>query len=308
MMKKVIITGVGGFIGGALAQKLLQNGVKVYGVDVAKEQFALLHQYSNFIPIISDFSKYESLHELIHDEDIDTFYHFALKGSFGPSLKDYSLQLLNAKASCDAMMAAIKIGCKKFVLSGTANEYEVVNYLNTASFTPRYTCIYSTGKLAAEMICKTIAANSTIEYNCGMISMAYGEGNRSTVSLPNIIMHQIMEGIQPKLIEGNQFYDMIYISDIVDAFLAIAEKGKNMVSYYVGHRQLRYFKDVFCEVGNILDATITLNFGAYKDSPSGMDYSLIDLDLLYQDTGFECRADFRESILKTAEWVKSLSW
>ena len=35
-----------------------------------------------------------------------------------------------------------------------------------------------------------------------------------------------------------------------------------------------------------------------------MDYSLIDLESLRQDTGFECKADFRESIMKTVEWLK----
>ena len=33
-MKNVIITGVTGFIGGALAKKLLDSGLTVFGVDI----------------------------------------------------------------------------------------------------------------------------------------------------------------------------------------------------------------------------------------------------------------------------------
>lgn len=41
-----------------------------------------------------------------------------------------------------------------------------------------------------------------------------------------------------------------------------------------------------------------------QDSPSGVDYRNIDIEALYNDTGFECKADFKDSILKTAAWLK----
>ena len=38
-MKKVLITGVTGFLGSALARKLLSEGVKVIGVDINTPKF-----------------------------------------------------------------------------------------------------------------------------------------------------------------------------------------------------------------------------------------------------------------------------
>lgn len=307
-MKKVIITGAGGFIGGALTEKLLEQDISVIGIDISEKSMSQFSKYEKFTPIIADFSKYEQLHEIIMDRDIDIFYHFALKGGFGTSLKDYSLQLYNADGACKAIDAAIKCSCKKFVLSGTANQYELINYIDKDYFEPRYTCIYSAGKLAAEFMCKTLAFNKQINYNAGLIAMAYGEGNKSTVSLPNIIINQILNKQEPKLIQGNNIYDMIYIDDIVSAFIAIGEYGQNMKSYYVGHRKPKIFRKIMTELRDVLNPDINLHFGAYKDVTSGMDYSKIDLDALYNDTGFECKSDFRESILKTAEWVKTLEF
>ena len=37
-MKKVIVTGATGFIGGAFTRKLLKQGVKVYGIDVSADK------------------------------------------------------------------------------------------------------------------------------------------------------------------------------------------------------------------------------------------------------------------------------
>ena len=46
-------------------------------------------------------------------------------------------------------------------------------------------------------------------------------------------------------------------------------------------------------------------FGAYPDAKSGVDYKYIDKDALWRDTGFECEIDFKESIMKTANWLKA---
>lgn len=305
-MKKVIITGAAGFIGGALTRRLLSKDVMVYGVDISADCFVGLKHYDNFVPIVADFSVYNRLDEIINERDFDCFFHFAWQGVFGDAFKDYTLQLNNAKYACDAIMAAKKLTCAKFVMAGTYNEFEIKNFINKEGFEPRYTCIYSSSKMVSELICKTLAYNNNIKYSAGLICMAYGEGNKSRM-LANIVIDQLVRGVCPRLIEGNNYYDMIYIDDIVDAFISIAEQGKNLKSYYVGHRKLNTFQALISDIRNIINPDVELHFGKYKDT-ADMDYSLIDLDALYNDTGFECKADFKESILKTAEWVKSLNW
>ena len=140
-MKKVIITGATGFIGGALAKKLMSQGVTVYGVDINKDKLENMKQYGDFVPIIADFSRYHELDVLIGGEGYDAFFHFAWQGVFGNAFKDYELQLNNAKYACDAIMIAKKLNCKKFIMAGTYNEYEIKNFINSYDFTPRYTCI-----------------------------------------------------------------------------------------------------------------------------------------------------------------------
>lgn len=302
MIKKAIVTGAAGFIGGALTHRLLSTGVKVYGVDINEEKLSKWREFKSFVPVVAGFSQYDKLHEYISDDGIDVFYHFAWQGVLGDTFKDYSLQLNNAKYCCDALKQAGQIGCKKFVLAGTYNEFEIRNFLASDYFEPRYTCIYATAKTAAELMCKTLAYNLGIEYSAGLICMTYGENNKSEM-LTNVVIRQLIQGISPRLIRGDNLYDMIYIDDIADAFVAIAEKGKNLKSYYVGHRKLKTFQELLSEIRDILAPNIELQFGAYHDT-ANMDYSLIDLDALYRDTGFECHADFRESILKTAEWLK----
>ena len=155
----------------------------------------------------------------------------------------------------------------------------------------------------AELIGKTLSYNEKMEYITALVAMPYGEGNFAN-TLPNIVMKQLMEGMTPKLIEGNNLYDLIYISDVAEALYFIGEKGRNFKRYYIGHRKLETFKEIMCKIRDIISPNTELKFGVYPDAPA-LNYNMIDLDVLYVDTGFEVKADFEESILKTAEWLKN---
>lgn len=300
-MKNVVVTGATGFIGGALTKHLLQNGVKVWGVDIDSAKLEEMKQFGDFVPITADFSLYGELDKLIGQVRPDVFYHFAWQGVFGDAFKDYELQLNNARFACDALMCAARLGCGKFVLAGTYNQYEIATRLLNECTSPRYTCVYSTAKTAADMICKTLAHNVKISYCAGLICMAYGEGNRSRM-LANVVIDQLSRGVRPKLIQANGLYDMIYISDIVGAFVALGQKGKDQKSYYVGHRKARTFGEIISEIRDTLCPQQELLFGEYQETAC-LDYALIDREALFEDTGFVCRADFKESILRTAEWI-----
>lgn len=300
-MDTVIISGVGGFFGSHLCDRLLSKGVKVYGIDVC-EAAHRRYNNSNYVPIVASFEDYKLLHEKI-TEEVDVFFHYAWAGGLlQDSFWNYELQLQNARFACDAFMEASKIGCKKFINSGTNNQIEIKQFLASKDFSPRGTCIYSAAKTALDLMCKTLATRTNTEYIGTMIPMPYGIGNKS-MQLANVVMINLLKGESPKLIEGNNLYDMVYIEDIVDAFIAIAEKGVSGRTYYIGHRVLKTFREWMLEIRDIINPNVELKFGEYKD-PLNLDYSYVDLDMLFNDTGFECSKDFRGQIIETCDWIK----
>lgn len=300
-MKTVVITGVGGFFGSHLCRRLLAQGLTVYGVDVvekAHEQFAC----PNYHPITASFEEYDRLHEKVN-EPIDVFFHFAWAGGLlQDAFWNYELQLNNAKHACDAYMQAVKMGAKRFVNAGTNNQIEIRQFLRTADYTPRGTTIYATAKIAAELMIRTLSEKHDTEYLGTMIPMPFGDGNRS-MQLFNVLVLSLLKGQSPPLIEGNNLYDMVYVEDIIGALIAIAEKGVAGRSYYIGHRKLQTFRQWAEAIRDVVNPDVQLRFGEYKD-PLNMDYSVIDTDLLFKDTGYECNSDFRETLLQTTEWMK----
>ena len=300
-MKTVVITGVGGFFGSHLCRRLLAQGVTVYGVDVvekAHEQF----KCPNYLSITASFEEYSKLHGQVN-EPIDVFFHFAWEGGLlQEAFWNYELQLSNAKHACDAYMQAVKMGAKRFVNAGTNNQIEIRQFLRATDYTPRGTTIYATAKIAAELMIRTLSEKYETEYLGTMIPMPYGDGNRS-MQLFNVLTLSLLKGQSPDLIEGNNLYDMVYVEDIIGALIAIAEKGVAGRSYYIGHRKLQTFRQWAEAIRDIVNPKVDLRFGEYKD-PLNMDYSVIDMDLLYKDTGYECNSDFRKTILNTIYWIK----
>ena len=299
-MKIALVTGADGFLGHCLCKHLIQRGYFVYGIGISENKIKDIDSV-NFLFINAYFEDYKSLKNRI-TKKIDYFFHFAWNGVFGNAFKDYALQLSNAKYACDAVLIAKDLGCKKFILASTINTLETLDYFGKFDIEPRYTNIYAMSKLSAEMIGKTIAYQNEIEFNCGLISMVYGPSNYSLM-VPNVVMLNLLQNKASNLIDYDTSYDLIYVEDVADAFISIAEKGINLKTYYVGHPSLQKFGDIFSNIKSIINDNGILNFGVFPNKTL-INYNLIDLNSLYKDTGFLPSYDFRKSIRETAKWLQ----
>lgn len=298
-----IVTGASGFVGAAVCRLLLSRNVKTIGVvrDAGKIPDDLVSD-PGFESCVLDMSEYGSESTKMEKwVEADVLFHFAWAAPWGEGFSDYSVQYENVRLSCDLMKRAAALGIKRFVFSGTYNQFEALELEVRHGAKPRMTTVYSTAKLAADLTLCTLAASFGIEYCSGLIAMAYGPGDRSS-KLTNIVLHQLLAGEAPKLVGEDVPYDCVYIDDIARAFVAIAECGVPGTSYYVGHDSaetmgwwMRSFRDA-------LAPDRSLQFGVFPYG-GGVDFSQVDMGLLHRDTGFECVADVEQSVRTTAEWI-----
>lgn len=300
-MKIAVITGASGFIGKAFTQYLLAQGYNVIAVVRDASKMADV-KHEKLLVVEAEFSSYNSLAQLTGQADI--FYHFAWDGAYGVKTADYEIQLNNIQASCCALLQAAAMGCKKFVLAGTVAELEVREHLDNNVSLPRGTCIYAAAKLCAEFMCKVLAGQNNIQFNCGLFANIIGPGDFSRRST-NTILGCFLQGKAPKLVKGDGLNDWLYIKDAVRLIEAMGESGQNMKTYYIGHRKLWPLKQIISKARDVVSPEIKLSFGEIPDSFL-TNYDYVSTTDLYEDTGCKADYDFDLAINETAEWVRKL--
>lgn len=298
-MKKVIITGIGGFIGAALGRKMLELGYTICGIDILENPAVTsLKQHRNFNFICSEYEKYESI-DVAHD--FDFFIHAAWAGVHGSDYNSTVSQIGNIKGSISAINLCKRVSCPNFMFIDSSHEYQKnINLKKEIGFCS----IYGSAKKAARSMLESISHNLEINLYCVAFTNVYGPGDYSYRST-NVIIESLFNKGQADLIEGNNLHDWTYIDDAVNGMIAVCKNGNPNTMYYIGSRSLLSFKEIIFKVRSVVNPSSLLNFGKYNDT-SFIDYSFFNLNKLYEDTGFECCFSVEEGTNKTLNWLKKI--
>jgi nucleoside-diphosphate-sugar epimerase len=201
---KVVITGVSGFIGTNLKERLLKNEYEVVIVprdflyQPAKLEYFLLKEQPNFI------------------------YHLAAYGN-QPSQKDpYQIARTNLTATTNLLLASRDIDYEGFINFGSSSEYgESDNpmgeehLLNSNSF-------YGVTKAGATIFARACAK----QWDKPIVTIrpfsVYGGGEAINRFIP-IVIKSLMYDEEFKL-EPEATHDWIYMSDFLDGVLTVSEK------------------------------------------------------------------------------------
>lgn len=302
-MKKVIVTGANGFVGTALCKALAKSNVEIIAIVRDKSENIDEIKNINKIRIIyCDLSKFRELDQLIADSDIDVLYHLAWVGSAGPMRGDYSVQINNIRYSCDTIEACARMKIAKFVFASSIMEYEISAQMETDN-TPGINTLYSSAKISADYMTRTLAGKLGIEYIRAVISNIYGPGELSP-RLINTSIRKLLAGDHCSFSAGDQMYDFIYIDDAAETFVEIGKKGVNNKTYYIGSLEPRPLKEFLILLKNQVDPQIQIGLGDLEFNGVSLSYTEFDIFAVKKDTGFQPRVSFEEGVKRTINWIK----
>lgn len=299
-MKKVIVSGANGFVGGALVKELVANNIEVIALDMEGHNNNLpKSDLVKFYPF--DLTNAFEIKERINEKDIDTFYHFAWAGSAGTARADATLQLNNAKWTVDCLKLAKELGCERFVNAGSIMELETIAATFKAENKPGLGYIYGSGKLVAHTMCKSVAADIGIELVWAMITNAYGVGERSP-RMVNTTIQKCIKGESPQFTAGTQNYDFVYIDDVARAFRLIGQNGKPFCEYMIGSSNAKPLKEFLLEMKEAIAPDLDFIFGDIPFTGVNQPLEEFDCSRTEADTGFRAEVSFGEGCKKTRDW------
>jgi nucleoside-diphosphate-sugar epimerase len=287
-MKKAIITGSTGLVGQSLAKYLVNNQVDVLCLgrqDLSDEDVKkIFGKGLNYHQI--DMKNISHLADMINDLNWKTdkncvFYHLAWSGA--QSLTDGSIedQLQNVTFSSNAIKSAKKIGCLKFINSGTIEETYAEWYLNKGSKFNSTQGNYAIAKLASRDMCFMTAYLEKIDYIHTRLSVPLSSdlsiGGYVPQTLKKIISNQDYDS--PK---NEQLFDIISTEDVALAYYLLGLRGLNKSNYYVGHGNPTKLSDYFSQYEKYIKG-LSIDKLDYSHIFS---YDFFKNNLLCYDTGF----------------------
>ena len=284
-MKKCIVTGAAGFTGCNLVERLLAAGYFVY--CVVRENSAhnkRLENLANVQLVYADLAEYKNLYQQIQ-EPCEVFFHLAWQGG----RYDFAAQYQNVEDTLGVLEAAKKIGCKRFVCTGSQAEYGPQKGLITEETCPHPIDAYGSAKLAACILTRQRAMDLGIEWIWGRIFSLYGKYEAETRMLPALVKSLRENKDFQMATDGRQNWDYLYVSDGAEALIALLEKGKTGEIYNIAHGNYRMMREFVGLVEKFVGNTACVvydetNISLYSLQPSS--------EKLKRDTGWLPQVEF----------------
>lgn len=232
-MSKCLITGVAGFIGSHLAEKLIADGIMVVGIDSFTSYYDPALKKQNLAKLLNEpnFTFWEvdllevNLSLLL--KDIDFCFHLAgepgVRLSWGHSFQDYlDRNVLTTQVLLEALKES---GIQKFVYASSSSVYGTCALPMSEAVLPRPISPYGVTKLAAEQICQAYRENYQIPYVALRYFTVYGPRQRPDMAFSKIIYCLMEEAEFAIYGDGQQTRDFTYVDDIVEATIAAAKSN-----------------------------------------------------------------------------------
>lgn len=228
---RFLVTGVAGFIGSQVAERLLELGHQVRGIDCFTDYYPRRLKELNLAPC-RDFAGFSFLEQDIMEAspagllgDVEVAIHLAaqagVRRSWGTNFQIYTHN--NLLSTQKLLETAKELGLKRLVYASSSSVYGDTRDLpmrETSACWP--VSPYGVSKLAAEHLCTLYSKNFGLDTVSLRYFTVYGPRQRPDMAFHRFIRAQL-EGSGIRLYgDGGQSRDFTYVSDIVEATIAAA--------------------------------------------------------------------------------------
>lgn len=312
-MKKVLLTGAAGFIGSKTAQKLLDQGVEVVGIDNLNDYYEvslkklrlseLTHPKFTFKQI--DIEDKAALKELFKVHQFDVVFNLAARAGVRYSMENPDIYMsTNAQGTLNLLECMRLHGTKKFVLASTSSLYagQPMPFKEDLSVNTPISP-YAATKKAAEVMAFTYHNLYKIDVSVVRYFTVYGPAGRPDMS-PYIFADSLLKGNElPVFGDGSQSRDFTYVDDIADGtILAAKPLGYEIINLGGGNNPYSLHQMIaLMEKFSGKKAKLKLSAKVAAD----MDVTWADISKAKSLLGWEPKIGFEEGIERLMQWHKT---
>jgi UDP-glucose 4-epimerase len=307
---KALVTGVAGFIGSTLAERLLADGAEVVGIDCFSDYYPRPIKERNLSGPASH-SNFRFVESRIQDADLGPLlrdrshvFHLAaqagVRKSWGRDFEIYTSN--NIQATQTLLEACAGLSLERIVYASSSSVYgDRVPMPMREDALPQPVSPYGVSKLAAEQLCYLYHANYGVPTVALRYFTVYGPRQR-----PDMGFHKFLRAAlsnEPISIygDGEQTRDFTFVADAVSATVAAALRGVPGRVYNIGGGSRVSINQVLEMIGRVSGRRPSIVVDPAQKGD--MRHTYADTALARSDLGFAPTVTLEEGLAAEYRWL-----
>ena len=304
--KKILITGVAGFLGSHLAEKLAKLGHEIIGID------NMLGGYEDNIPKNIKFYNIDccdlkEVKKII--KGVQIVYHCAATAHEGLSVfSPYEITKNNYLASISIFTAAVDEKVQRIIFCSSMARYGDQKTPFTEDMKPKPVDPYAISKVAAEDCLINLCNLNGIEWVIAVPHNIIGPRQKYDDPFRNVIsimLNRMLQGKAPVIYgDGEQQRCFSYIDDCLDCLIPMLDqKNLNKQIINIGPDEEFVTINKVAEICTNLTG-VNLKPIYKKDRPREVRHALCSSDKARKFLNYKTKTSLNEGINKTFEYIK----
>ena len=310
---RALITGVAGFIGSTLAERLLGEGAEVVGIDCFTDYYPRDVKERNLLAARAS-RNFRFIESRIQDVDLSALladrthvFHLAaqagVRKSWGKDFEIYTVN--NIEATQVLLEACTRATIERVVYASSSSVYgdhTPMPFREDAMLQP--VSPYGVSKLAAEQLCYLYYANFGVPAVSLRYFTVYGPRQR-----PDMGFHKFLRAAiagEPITVygDGEQTRDFTYVADIVTATAAAARQGVPGRVYNIGGGSRVSVNQVLEMIARVSGRRplVTVDPAQKGD----MRHTYADTSLARADLGFAPTVGLEQGLAAEYQWLTEI--
>jgi nucleoside-diphosphate-sugar epimerase len=303
-MSTILITGVAGFIGSNLAERLIrEQSYRVIGID------NLSYGLKDQVPSGVEFHEMDIRSKFIYPvfQGVDFVFHLAAKNCINDcQLDPVETSDVNVTGSVNVFESCKRAGVKKLVYAESSALYEGSDMLPTPESQVKPQSFYAVSKLAdmhfAEAYARYFGVRSTaLRYFC-----VYGprqDYRRSMPPLFSAFIIKMLKGDQPIIFgTGEKRRDFVYVDDVNDFHIqCMTDRRTDGRVFNLGSGRNHSVKEIFRIIADLLGSDVQPI--TKPDLPGEAFANLADITEACQ-LGWEPKTDLTEGLKASIDFIR----
>jgi len=259
-MRKVLITGITGFLGSHIAEILISNNINVIGLKRKNSDIWRCEEFKEKIDWV-DISDDGSFRKQLINHSFDTIIHAAWIGVESNDRDNWTEQIKNITFFVELLEVAQILEVKKIIFLGSQAEYGLINGRISEDSETNALNAYAATKLACLEIFKSFSSINNINWIWLRLFSVFGEKENSNWLIPSLI-NSMLNKNEMDFTLGEQKYAYLYVKDYAEIMMRIIVKDIESGIYNISSTEIRTIRSLIEDIKNTVNSEFVLNFGA----------------------------------------------